>query len=186
MYCIVFEQTLNLHAHVKEKFIRGNNKPHVTKELRKAIMKRSHLKHVAIKSGCPEDMSLFKKQRNLVINLNKTTKRAFFNKIEPPKSRGKQFWKACKPLFSSKSNTSEDKILLVDNDKIISDDLKIATVFNTYFSNITHSLNIFHWNSHFKITSEDQISSCVIKYNQHPSILNFYLYPIIRCLQTYT
>ena len=45
----VFEQTLNLHAPVKEKFIRGNNKPHVTKELRKAIMKRSHLKHVAIK-----------------------------------------------------------------------------------------------------------------------------------------
>ena len=135
-------------------------------------MKRSHLKHVAIKSGCPEDMSLFKKQRNLVVNLNKTTKRAFFNKIEPPKSGGKQFWKACKPLFSSKSNTSEYKILLVDNDKIISDDLKIATVFNTYFSNITHSLNIFHWNSHFKITSEDQISSCVTKYNQHPSILN--------------
>ena len=59
----IFEQILNHHAPIKERLIRGNNKPHITKRLRKAIMKRSQLKHLAIKSGCPEDMNRFKKQR---------------------------------------------------------------------------------------------------------------------------
>ena len=60
----------------------------------------------------------------------------------------------------------------VDDNSIVFDDLKIATIFNKYFSNITHSLDIFQWNNHFKMTSEDKISSCITKYAQHPSILN--------------
>ena len=86
---MIFEQILNLHAPIKERLIRGNNKPHVTKRLRKAIMKRSQMKHLAIKSGCPEDTNRFKKQRNLVVKLNKATKRSLFKKIEPPESGGK-------------------------------------------------------------------------------------------------
>ena len=40
-----FLRLLNKHALLKRKLIRGNNKPFLTKTLRKAIMRRSALKH---------------------------------------------------------------------------------------------------------------------------------------------
>ena len=40
----IFTSKLNKHAPKKRKWVRGNHKPHVNKELRKAIMKRSRLK----------------------------------------------------------------------------------------------------------------------------------------------
>jgi len=43
----IFISLLEKHAPRKTKFLRGNNQPHVTKDLRKAIMKRSRLKHIA-------------------------------------------------------------------------------------------------------------------------------------------
>ena len=45
----IFEGVLQLYAPIKKKIIRGNNKPHVTKKLRKEIMKRSNLKILLIK-----------------------------------------------------------------------------------------------------------------------------------------
>ena len=39
-------KTLNKHAPLKSRLIRGNNKPHVNKSLRKAIILRSRLKNI--------------------------------------------------------------------------------------------------------------------------------------------
>ena len=44
-----FTSKLNKHASKKKKWIRENNKPHVNKALRQAIMKRSRLKNKANK-----------------------------------------------------------------------------------------------------------------------------------------
>ena len=49
----VLEKRLDQFASMKKIVLRGNNKPHVTSQLRKAIMKRSQLKHKANKSGKP-------------------------------------------------------------------------------------------------------------------------------------
>ena len=59
-----FENALEANAPKKTKFIRGNNKPHVNKELRKAIMKRTNLKNIANKSKREADISNYKDQRN--------------------------------------------------------------------------------------------------------------------------
>jgi len=68
------------HMHLKKKkFLRANNKPHVSKVLRKAIMQRSKLKNIANKSGKPEDMVRYRKQRNLVVSLNRQAKRDFLS-----------------------------------------------------------------------------------------------------------
>ena len=45
-----FIDTLNKHAPKKTTLFRGNEKPHVNKELRSAIMKRSRLKTKANKT----------------------------------------------------------------------------------------------------------------------------------------
>ena len=66
-----FENVLNPHAPKKTKFLRGNQKPHVDKNLRKAIMKRSQLKNKANRTKKLEDITKYKKQRNLVVKLNR-------------------------------------------------------------------------------------------------------------------
>ena len=69
-----FENVLNAHAPKKTKFLRGNQKPHVDKNLRKAIMKRSQLKNKANRAKELEDITKYKKQQNLVVKLNRESK----------------------------------------------------------------------------------------------------------------
>ena len=56
-----FENVLNPHAPKKTKFLRGNQKPHVDKNLRKAIMKRSQLKNKAYRTKQLENITKYKK-----------------------------------------------------------------------------------------------------------------------------
>ena len=67
----IFTSKLKKHAPKKRKWVRGNHKSHINKELRKATMKRSRLKNKANKTKKPIDISNFKKQRHYVVNLNK-------------------------------------------------------------------------------------------------------------------
>ena len=58
-----FTTVLNKHAPKKEKQLRGNQKPHISKTLRHEIMKRSKLKSKANKTKHPCDINNYKKQR---------------------------------------------------------------------------------------------------------------------------
>ena len=166
-----FKSVLDKHAPLKTKFIRGNNKPHMTKALRKAIMKRSHLKSIANKTKKSNDMQAYKKQRNVVVNLNKKAKRNLFNSIEVSPNQGsKTFWKVCKPLLSTKSNSGVGRILLIENNDILSDDKSIATVFNEYFNCITNNLDLEKWDTCTSSLFNDPVSQAVRKYSNHPSI----------------
>ena len=51
----IFTSKLNKHAPKKRKWVRGNHKPHINKELRKAVMKISRLKYNANKTKKPTD-----------------------------------------------------------------------------------------------------------------------------------
>ena len=70
-------KVLDKHAPRKTKLLRGNHKFHVSKKLRKEIMKRSQLKNIANKTGEDIDLHKFWKQRNQVVNLNKKWKIIF-------------------------------------------------------------------------------------------------------------
>ena len=93
-----FVTVLNKHAPKKTKILRGNDKPHVSKTLRLAIMKHSRLKNKANKTQLPSDKQNYKKQRNLTTKLNKHFKKEYFDDIED-KTDSKQFWNKCKPYF---------------------------------------------------------------------------------------
>ena len=92
-----FKNTLNIHAPI--------NIPWECKTThRKEILKRSNLKNVANKSGKIEDKKRDKTRRNVVTNLNKTLKKAYF-KEKPPKGKDvKDFWNFCKPYITNKNN----------------------------------------------------------------------------------
>ena len=91
-----FVNVLNQQAHKKSKFFRGNKKSHLNKSLRAAILERSRLKNKANKSQLPADLSKYKKQRNLVVKLNKKHKKEYFENLNVA-TNSKPFWDKCKP-----------------------------------------------------------------------------------------
>ena len=62
----IFLSILDKHAQ-KTKFLRANN--FVTKNLRKAIMKKSKLRNKYLREGMNEAKSLYNKQRNLCVSI---------------------------------------------------------------------------------------------------------------------
>ena len=166
----VFTSVLDKFAPLKTKFLRGNNSPHMSKDLRKAIMTRSKLKSIAIRTQKSEDWASYKRQRNLVVNMNRLTKRNFFECINIGSSQ-KSFWKTCKPLFCKKTTTFEERILLVDGETIISDDRSLATAFNCYYNTITYDLKVPKWNPDFKSEIKDPVRCAIEKFSAHPSIV---------------
>ena len=145
---------------MKSKVIRGNNKPFVTKTLRKAITRISALKQKANNLNDPLAIKLYKKQRNYVVNLCRKVKKICFQKYMP---------------YSSSSNTNQitnfdDKIMLVENEKVVSKNEEIAYLFNTYFNDITKGLNIERWPIS-SLPCKDPLVNAIRKYEMHPNIL---------------
>ena len=83
------------------------------------------------------------------------------------------FWKTVKPCFSDKINSNE-QITLVEDDEVISDDLKISNIMVEYFNNIVNNLDIPN-NAEFinntNTLTTDNVSKAIFKYDHHPSIL---------------
>lgn len=87
--------------------------------LRKAIMKRTQLQNKFFKTNNQEDLIGYKKQRNYVSRLYKKQRKHFYKNIDIRNFiDNKKFWKNVNPLFSDKG-TTQQKITLVENDKII-------------------------------------------------------------------
>ena len=99
--------------------VRGNNKPHIDHTLRKEIMKRSRLKNVANKTGNCEDISAHKKQRNLVVKLNKEQKAHCFGNIE--KNPKQTLLNICKP-YLCKTKSEDEYLIILDGDFVASDE----------------------------------------------------------------
>ena len=166
-----FVNTLNKHAPIKNKILRANNKPFINQTLRKAISDRSRFKNIANKSGNEHDILKYKKQRNYVTSLNRKTQKSYFQNLNPNEIKtSKSFFKTFKPYFSNKYTHSE-KLLLVQNNTIISEDKSIAEHFNNYFVHITDALDIKEWPTNAQIESiENQPLKAISKYLNHPSI----------------
>ena len=168
----IFTSKLNKHAPKKRKWVRGNHKPHINKELRKAIMKRSRLKNKANKSKKPIDISNFKKQRNYVVNLNKQANFEYFSSYNSTDS--KLLWVNCKPYFSNKYSKADTDIVLNENGDSILKNKEIAKAFNDYFGTIVDNLDLHHWEGKTSSPSNtsDKINGIIKNYEKHPSIWN--------------
>ncbi len=92
-------------------------------------MKRTQLQNKYEKSKASLDLNAFRKHRNYVSRLYKKQRRKFYNSIDLRNFMdNKKFWKNVNPLFSDKSK-SQNKITLVDNDKIVTEDKELAHTF---------------------------------------------------------
>ena len=132
----IFLSVLNEHAPLKQKHLRANHGSFVTKELRKAIMKRSRLRNVYLQYRTEISKIAYNKQRNICVSLLKKSKRSYFGNLDvQTMTDNKKFWKRVSPLFSNKIKTKE-KITLVENREIVSIDSEVASIFNEFFTTI--------------------------------------------------
>ena len=175
-FCL--KSILNKHAPLKVKLIRGNDKPFISKRVRKEIFMRSRFKNTFNKTGLESDWNRYKKQRNYVCGLIKKEKKSFFSNIKI-NSNEKDFWKACKPFLVNKSITANERLVLNNDGMLMSNEYDVVRIFNLYFSNILSTLDITHWNPINLISRVSNSNLLYPEYNNHPSIIkikNYYRY----------
>ena len=168
------QSMLDQYAPRKQKYARGNDMPFMNKTLSKEIMKRTKLRNKFLKERTDENKKRYTSERNYCVLLLKKTKKTYHNSLnEKDVSDNKTFWKTEK-RFISDNIVSKEQILLVENDEIISEDIKVAELLNSFFSNIVENLKIPgyrpHNDSQFENAS-DLILKVILIYRNHASIL---------------
>ena len=99
----IFTEILDKHAPKKQKSLRANQGRFMTKELHKAIMKRSRLRNIFLRTRTEISETAYKKQRNFCVNLLKKAKKNHYANLDLNcVTDNKMFWKTVKPLFSNK------------------------------------------------------------------------------------
>ena len=170
----VCQNELDHHAPRKRKYIRGNNKPFMTKALSKSIMERTHLRNKFLKNPTNENRLAYTRKRNFCVSLLRNEKKEYFaNLNEKNITDNKKFWQAVKPFLSEKNKSREKITLVKENDEIISDDVEVANTLNKFFSNIVKNLKIperFVNNSLPHSLCSHPTLKAILKYKDHPSI----------------
>ena len=81
----------------------------------------------------------------------------------------KKFWKTVKPYLSNKVRTT-DKIKLVENGEIITNDQEVADILNEFFATIVTKLKLPNPPETLDTNTNDPVLQCINKYSDHPSI----------------
>ena len=136
-------------------------------------MNRTRLRNKYRKSKTASDNKCYKAQRNLCKYLTRRIKKEYFRNLDIKKiTDNRTFWKTIAPLFSNKASKGE-KINLIENDQIISDNKTISEIFNNFYSDIVGKLNL---SIDSKFTSNqndinDPVQAAIKRFEKHPSIL---------------
>ena len=126
----------DVHAPSKPKLGRANEAPFMDKYLKKSIMNRYRLRNSYLKSPSSFTWQVYKSERNVCTKLSMLRKQEYFDKLDTKLiSDNKTLWNAIKPFFSDKVDKSQ-KITIIENDEVISDNTKVAIFLNDLNLNI--------------------------------------------------
>ena len=144
----------------------------MNEELSKEIMDRTRLRNNFLRNISDENKRKCTNQRNYCVLLSRKTKKIYYSNLNEKKIVGnKTFWKTVKPFLSDK-NLFDEKITLIEKDKIIKTDTKTADVLNIFFSTIISNLNIPEYPVSDLISNDnnDPVLKSILKHKDHPSI----------------
>ena len=159
---------------MKKKVLRANNKPYMTKALRKAIMRRSTLKTKYLKNKTDESLKAFKKQKNFTNRLAKRERTKYFANLDLNKYTDNiKFWNTVKPMFTN-LGTGHQKITLIENGEVVTDDKLNAECFNGFFIDAVSSLVIEENRALLDENYDifDPVKKAINKFGHHPSIID--------------
>ena len=144
----------------------------MTKDLHKAIMKRSKSRNKFLKSMNLYDRKNYTSQRNNCKKLLKNTKRTYFNNLDIRRvTDNRTFWKTIVPLFPNKFSKSE-KINLTEGNKRISNDHELCGVFNNFFWKTVDELKIPNISNYKLDNTNDPLKEAQRYFENRPSITN--------------
>ena len=171
-----FQNIVNKHAPLKEKMIRGNNAPFMTKELRKAIMNRSRLKKKYQNWPSRENFINWKKQKNRCNKLCKKAKQDHFKNIrENDLSGNKIFWQFVKPFLTNKGVFGTDFISIKKENQFIENEVELVELFNSHYINIVENMTGIHptINPLYDYPENDvySVRNIIKQFENHPSII---------------
>ena len=138
------------------------------KELRKVIMTQTRLLNKLREFNCPENQLAYKRQRNYCVKLFKRSKQDFYNNLNVKKITDKYLWKTIRPNFAYKIFKHE-KIIVAEDDLVITAETDLAKIFKDHFENIVESLHI---ERPCKVDFDrEPVANAIKNFSQHPSKL---------------
>ena len=148
-FMLIINNLLDKHAPFKEQAKRKEKlrfKPWITKGILTSIKQRDKIHKEMIKAKNSQTkqlkLSLYKKYRNIIVDLLKKSKESHYRKyFEDNKRNCKAVWNGINEIIYSKSkaNAWEPNYLLI-NGKAVSQPKDIAEHFNDYFTSISKEL----------------------------------------------
>ena len=103
-FCKISIDTLNSFAVIKNKFVRTNQMPFLTKEFSSVITKRLRLRNNVLRKKTEENRKFYVKQKNKRVSLSKKAKNEYYQNLDEKNVIGKKkFWKTVNPLLSDKA-----------------------------------------------------------------------------------
>ena len=157
----------------KKKYSRGNNLPFMNKLLNRAHMKRTRLRNCYLKKRSEQNRLSYVKQRNYCVSLLRKTKKDYYANLNVKDIvDNKQFWRTVKPLFSDKTKSNE-KITLVEDETITTQDEQNEDLLNIFFSNAVKNLKIPRFSNTNPLAERlnNPTLKAILKYKNHPSIV---------------
>ena len=159
---------IDCNAPVKKKVLKKPSVPYMNSRLRQAIHKKNMLYNAYRKGKVKWDD--YRKQRNLTTSINKQSKLTYFRERCDGGPKNQSFWKTIKPFMSDKSASHDNKIILQEDDKIITDTQEICEIFNTYFTSVANNIG-FDDSIPPDFDTEDGFSNMITKHFRHSSIV---------------
>ena len=155
---------------LKERYVRYNQAKFMNKILQKAIMNLSRLLNRYRKEKTEATRSAYKRQRNFCVKLLRKTKKEFYNKLNLKYiTENKLFWKTVKPSFTDKT-LKDERITLVEINKVVSDKSELEEIFTKYFGNIVQNLKTDDLTNNSSDNDAVTIRQAIEKDQNHPSI----------------
>ena len=118
----ISSKVLNTHVPIKEKNVRCNQSPFISKQLRKAIMTQTCPLNKYRKDNNAGNPMAYKRQKNLYVILLRKSKKVFYNNINVKRITDKRnFWQTIKPSLTDKTFKDERMTLVYgdNNSRII-------------------------------------------------------------------
>ena len=166
-------KSLDKFAPRRKKYSRGNNMPFMNKLLSRAHMKRTRLRNCYLKKRSEQNRLSYVKQRNYCVSLLRKTKKDYYANLNVKDIvDNKQFWRTIKPLSSDKTKSNE-KITLVEDQTVTTQDEQNAELLNIFFSNAVKNLKIpiFSNTNPLAERLSNPTLKAILKCKNHPSIV---------------
>ena len=147
--------------------------PFMNKSLCCAHMKRTLLRNCYLIKRSERNRLSYVKQRNYCVSLLRKSKKDYYANLSVKDIvNNKQFWRTVIPLFSNKTKSNE-KITLVEDETVTTQDEKNVELLNLFFSSAVKNLKIPEFSDTNPLAERlsDPVLKAILKYENHSSIV---------------